>query len=57
MPNMTNRDHWITRIIVVVAFIASEVLRDLRVPEWIQNHREVLERIVDVCAQLTGGGA
>ena len=56
MPNMTNRDHWITRGIVVLAFIASEVIRDFRVPEWIANHRDVLERIVEVCSQLTGGG-
>lgn len=56
MENIKNREHWMTRIIVVVAFVLSQLIDQFDVPSWLQGHTEILNQVADICAQLTGSG-
>ena len=56
MENMTNREHWITRLFVIAALVLSVLIDHFNVPAWLQEHTELLNEVMDICMQLTGNG-
>lgn len=51
---MSNREHWITRGIVVAAFALSQLIDQFNVPGWLAEHQDVLAQVADICSQLVG---